>query len=431
MSTDSVVIGLGSNLNNKVANLRLALHHIKKISGVKVKNISAIYESQALVPEKASAEWNLDFLNAAVLVDVSTEVTPNQLLLCLKKIEKDMGRLTNEVWAPRVIDLDILYWEGVSLSEPHLKIPHSQLLDRPFALLPLLDIYPEAKIAKPLWAKGWVSSVPFETHKSAKWFWPKLVGIVNLTTDSFSDGNENLNFDKINQFIKNGADIIELGAESTRPGAKPVSVETEWKNLNSALEFLNSLLHLSDKSVVEIGIDSYKPAVIAKCLEYFKIDYINDVTGFHQSEMKHLLKISGKKGIVMHSLSVPPKPNDILAEDVNPAPLLSDWWHLKKSELLAFGINENQLIFDPGIGFGKTKQQNLFVLKNLEMFHTIHDDIFIGHSRKSYQSLYSNRLAESRDLETALMTANLNLAYTQYLRLHDLDTQKIALRFKT
>ena len=430
MSANAVVIGLGSNLKNKVANLRLALSHIKKIPGIKVKSISAIYESSAQVPQKSLSEWNLDFLNAAVLVEVSDSVSPDQLLQNLKKIEKAMGRTTAEVWAPRIIDLDILYWEGINLNESHLKIPHVRLLDRPFALLPMLDIYPDAKIVKPSWAQGWISSKPFETCKSEKYFWPKLVGIVNVTTDSFSDGSEKLNFDKINQLMISGADIIELGAESTRPGAKPVSVETEWYNLKSALDYLSSLPKSDLKSEIEIGIDSYKPSVIAKCLEYFKVDYINDVTGFHDSEMKHLLKISGRKGIVMHSLSVPPNPNELLTDDQNPVDLLSKWWQFKKLELLAFGINENQLIFDPGIGFGKTKQQNLFLLKNLDMFHTIQDDIFIGHSRKSYQSLYSNRLAESRDLETALMTADLNLAYVQYLRLHDLETQKIGLRFK-
>lgn len=432
MSTDAVVIGLGSNLKNKIANLRLALSHIRNLTNVKVLKVSGIYESSAQVPKDAAAEWNLDFLNAAVLVQVTGGFAPDQLLQELKNIEKKMGRVLNEIWQPRIIDLDILFWSGIAFNSAELKIPHPRLLERPFALLPLLEVYPEAKLtALPIWANGWVDAVPFDTQKSSRFFWPKLVGIVNLTIDSFSDGNENLNFLKISNLIESGADIIELGAESTRPGAKPVTAEAEWKNLKLALDHLNNLSLKNLNPELKISIDSYKPLVIEKCLEHFQIDYINDVTGFCDLEMKHLLKISKKKAIVMHSLSVPPKPNEFISADINPADTLINWWKLKKAEMLAFGINQERLIFDPGIGFGKTKQQNLFLLKNLQLLQPISEDILIGHSRKSYQSLYSDRSAESRDLETALMTADLNLAFTQYLRLHDLESQKIALRFKT
>ena len=431
MSTDAVVIGLGSNLKNKIANLRLALKYIKNIAGVKVSKVSAIYESSAQVPEYATVKWNLDFLNAAVLVQLTDGSKPDLLLSELKNIEKKMGRVSTEVWEPRIIDLDILFWEGVSLNNTDLKIPHPRLLERPFALLPLLDVYPEVKLADlPTWANAWVDSIPFNTQKSSQFFWPQLVGVVNLTVDSFSDGNENLNLSKIDSLLKNGVDVIELGAESTRPGANPDAPETEWQNLKLAFDFLNDLQIKNSNPELKISIDSCKPAVIEKCLEHFQIDFINDVTGFRDLEMKHLLKISGKKAIVMHSLSVPPKQNEFIPADVSPADSLLSWWKLKKAELLAFGINQEQLIFDPGIGFGKTKQQNLFLLKNLQIFYPILEDILIGHSRKSYQCLYSDRPAESRDLETALVTADLNLAYTQYMRLHDLETQKIALRFK-
>ncbi len=426
MSTDAVVIGLGSNLNQPIKNLRQALSHLKKISGVHVENVSAIYESSAQLPAHGSESWNLNFLNAAVLLKVSQQIKPFDLLKALKSIEKKMGRVSQETWAPRDIDLDILYWENLNLNEADLKIPHKQLQSRPFALLPLLDIYPTAKIVKPRWAESWIGDKPFQTCKSAKHFWPKIVGIVNLTTDSFSDGSEKLNYNKINSLISSGVDILDLGAQSTRPGAVPVDSDLEWQRLKTALELISA----AKNSDIQISIDSYKPEVLTKCLEFFEIDYINDVSGFQHAEMKQLLKSSGKKAFVMHSLSVPAKTNEFLSEEVSPVQLLTTWWSQKKMELLESGVRSEQLIFDPGIGFGKTKEQNLFILKNLNLFSSVTEELLIGHSRKSYQSLFTHREAANRDLETALITADLNLSYAQYLRVHDIETQKIALRYR-
>ncbi len=214
MSTDAVVIGLGSNLLDRLTNLRQALAELKKIRGVCVQNVSPIYESTAQVPENAPAGWNQDFLNAAVLIHCES-LNPHQLLFELKKIEKTLGRASSQVWAPRPIDLDILYWDNVILPDRHnaelpLTIPHPQLIHRPFALLPLLDVHPLAKVDKPAWASGYSSLIPFQTKRSLTYFWPKLVGVVNVTTDSFSDGAENLNLAKIDSLLKAKVDVIDV-----------------------------------------------------------------------------------------------------------------------------------------------------------------------------------------------------------------------------
>ncbi|OFZ31864.1 MAG: hypothetical protein A2622_11635 [Bdellovibrionales bacterium RIFCSPHIGHO2_01_FULL_40_29] len=421
MSANRVVIGLGSNLQNPIHQLRHALFELKQIPGISVRKVSAIYESMAQVPSDAPTSWNQNFLNAAALIEVD-HCEPLRLLKTLKSIELKMGRTSSETWAPRVMDLDILYWQGLQIELDNLKIPHAHLRERPFALLPLLDVLPETTVNRPLWAVDWILKKPFETRKSDTFFWPKLMGIVNLTTDSFSDGNEKLNEAQIMKLVEQGAEIIDFGAESTRPGALSVSESDEWHRLKHALELISG-------KGISVSIDSYKPSVIEKCLENFEIDFINDVTGLRDQKMKELVKASGKKAIVMHSLSVPPKTDEFLSEVRSPTEILTAWWHQKKSECVDFGISESQLIFDMGIGFGKSKQQNHYLLKHLNEFSSVTDEILVGHSRKSYQTLFSDRSANHRDLETALSTATMNLAFVQYLRIHDLESQRIALRF--
>lgn len=428
MSTDFVVIGLGSNLGQPLKNLRNALSEIKNISKVQVIEVSSIYESEAQVPESAPLSWNKKFLNAAILLEV-TEKKPLELLQKLKKIEFKLGRQGAEIWAPRLIDLDILYWSGLKLNEPALKIPHPLLGERPFALLPLLQILPTAKVSYPAWAYDWATDKPFSTIKSKKYFWPQCMGIININEDSFSDNGkcpteQSLSL-QIEKLITEGAEVLDFGGESTRPEAKVVDTVTEWNRLKMALALIKNM-----KVKVQVSIDSYKPEVVEKCLEFFEIDFINDVTGLKNPRMRELAKHHNKKVFIMHSISVPPKQQETLSEDVNPIHFLQSWWQQKRKDLLNFGLLDSNLIFDPGIGFGKTKQQNQFILTHLQQMSLIKNDILIGHSRKSYQTLYSDRPAGERDLETALTTHQLNLGYVQFLRIHDMRSQIIALRSK-
>ncbi len=425
MSTDFVVIGLGSNLEHPIQKLRQSLSEIKKINQSTVVRLSSLYESEAQLPPNAAAQWNKKFLNAAVLIQVKDK-SPQQLLSELKNIEKKMGRPNSEKWAPRVIDLDILFWENLTLNENDLKIPHPHLLERPFALLPLLQIFPQAKLQSPAWASGWVTAKPFSTHPSKKYFWPEFVGILNLTEDSFSDGgqlsDENKFLKQVESLISAGAEVLDFGAESTRPEASPVDAVSEFKKLHWALSLCEKY-----RNQIKVSVDSYKPEVIQLCLDQFNIDYINDVTGLQDHRMSALVAKYRKKAFVMHSLTVPPRREEIIPDDKSPAEVLSLWWNQKKEELLKMGIADQQLIFDPGIGFGKSAAQSLYLLQNLKEFSEISNSILIGHSRKSYQTLFSSRQSAKRDLETALVTQQLNLAYVQYLRVHDVESQKLAL----
>ncbi|MBC7420124.1 MAG: dihydropteroate synthase [Bdellovibrio sp.] len=430
MRSRTVALGLGSNLKNPIVNLRSALNELKKISEIKVLKVSSIYESDAQLPKNAGGDWNKKYLNAVVLCEMSDGLTANLLLEFVKEIEKKLGRDASEKWAPRVIDIDLLYWSAANYKDETLQIPHSHLTERPFALLPLLEVWPEAQLQnRPMWADAWILEKPFHTLKSKNFGWPEMVGILNITEDSFSDGGKFITPEQIQKqaihLLDSGADIIDIGAESTRPGASPVTLEQETARLLAAFAYLGEI---KKNRSFKISLDCRQADVIRKVLSKYEIDFLNDVTGFDSIAMQSILKESKLKAFVMHSLSIPPNADLTLDTDVNPCAQLMDWWQKKSTQLVQAGINREQLVFDPGIGFGKTKLQSMYILNHLEQFSAVQAEIMIGHSRKSFLTFFSDRRADQRDLETALITRDLNLAFTQYLRVHDIETQKISLR---
>ncbi len=449
MRNKTVALGIGSNLNQATAQpigqpisqpisyLRQALNEVKKSSLFEVLKVASIYESEAQLLENARPDWNKNYLNSVILCRVLDSVSAEDLLSEVKSIEVKMGRVHSEKWAPRIIDIDVLYWDSETCKTDYksekINIPHAELSARPFALLPLLEVWPEIKLQinlqLPAWSKAYIEKKPFNTKKSKKYFWPQLVGILNITKDSFSDGGKFLTADRLQQqyhkLVQQGADIIDIGAESTRPEALFISEQQEYENLNWALSELNP--------GVPISLDCRRAQVAERILETHPIAYLNDVTGFADLKMKSLLQKSELPAFVMHSLSVPPSSDLTLTAGKNPCCELLAWWKIRSSELLDFGISSEQLIFDPGIGFGKNKLQNLYILRNLNLLASIKNPMVMAHSRKSFLSLFSDpageqRAAEQRDFETALVTRDLNLAYVQYLRVHDIESQKIALR---
>lgn len=423
MRNKTIALGLGSNIGTPVENLRRALDYLKKSPFLKVEKVSAIYESEALLPAQALPDWNRDYLNAVVLCRVLVDCTPEELLRETQKIESEMGRKSAERWAPRSIDIDLLYWNLENYLTPGLQVPHRNLLERPFALLPLLEVWDRLDIELPDWSHSWWPKIPFNTRRSVKHFWPRLVAIVNVTDDSFSDGGQYHDSESLQQKVatltQQGADIIEVGAESTRPGATAISPDDEFKKLNWALKNLNTNLPIS--------LDCRNPEVMQRVLEHHRINFLNDVAGFENSTMQNLLLSSQLPAFVMHSLGIPPNSEMVLEPFLDPYVQLTGWWVKRRMHLLELGIPEDRLIFDPGIGFGKSHEQNWTILRHLENFYEIKTPIMIGHSRKSFLTTVTNRPAHLRDLETALVTKDLNLAYIQYLRVHDIKSQCLAL----
>lgn len=146
-----VILGLGSNKGDREAYLRQATGMLAGL--LQGMNSSGVHETKALLPEGAPREWDMPFLNMAVAGE--TDLEPRALLKAIKAIEEQLGRKPAGKWAPREIDIDILAMDGTVLDTPSLAIPHPGLLNRDFALLPLVELAPDWEYPLPGKYQGW------------------------------------------------------------------------------------------------------------------------------------------------------------------------------------------------------------------------------------------------------------------------------------
>ena len=191
----------------------------------------------------------------------------------------------------------------------------------------------------------------------------KIMGILNITPDSFSDGGKFYNLEKAlnraQQIESEGADIIDIGAQSTRPGFAKISASEEWQRLEPVLKNLN----LS----IPISIDTFYPEVAQKCLELHNVDIINDVTGCENPKMLPLIAKHQCAIIITHN-----QPNMKIKEFFKNK--------LKESEKLK--IDPKKICFDPGIGFCKNQTEDAYIINNLKNIKLENYACLVGLSRK-------------------------------------------------
>jgi dihydropteroate synthase/2-amino-4-hydroxy-6-hydroxymethyldihydropteridine diphosphokinase len=404
----SITLGLGSNLAPKRTRLLGAIAALEA-AGVRVLRQSPVYVSPAMLPPDAPPQWNQEFLNQ--VIDVATEDTPEALLALLKSIEEALGRKARSRWAPREIDLDILDYHGVSLHTPALTLPHPGISARDFVLLPWQDLAPdEGRTAA-------INALPRITAR--QWRAPTaIMGILNLAPDSFSDGKcftPAAACDAFLRLVEEGAQIVDIGAESTRPGATPLTAEAEWARLQAPLDMI--LTH-PERGRVNISIDTRHALTAARVLER-GVEIINDVSGVADASMRQILAAATCDCVVMHSLTIPADPAVTLAAKADPIDTVLAWKEQRERELTAVGIDPARLIFDPGIGFGKTADQSLALLTRASELVDSGGRWLIGHSRKSFlRAAGAGENPATRDAETLVFSRGLMQIPVDYLRVH-------------
>lgn len=202
------------------------------------------------------------------------------------------------------------------------------------------------------------------------------MAILNLTPDSFSDGGLYADLDsavaRAQALIAEGADILDLGAESTRPGAEPVAEELELARLLPVLEAVVPL-------GVPVSVDTYKPKVAGEALSR-GARLINDVTGLRNPEMIALLAEFNATAVIMHMPTTSPKDMQSHAKYRDVVSEVRDFLALQAERALSAGVPG--VILDPGIGFGKTHAHNLALLKNLAQMVALGHPVLVGASRK-------------------------------------------------
>ena len=246
----------------------------------------------------------------------------------------------------------------------------------------------------------------------------RIMGILNLTPDSFSDGGEFLSrqkaVERALQMEKEGADLIDLGGESTRPGARSISEKDEIERV------LPVIYEIRSRTSIPISIDTTKPKVAEACLQA-GANIINDVDGLSASfEMAHVAHRFRAGLILMHRRGTPETMQqwtqyDDLVEDVF-RELDEAFDHVCEA-----GVEREQVVLDPGIGFSKTAEQNLEILARLDYFQGWNRPVLIGPSRKSFIGNLTHKDPADRDWGTAASVALSVKNGVQLIRVHNVS----------
>jgi dihydropteroate synthase len=245
---------------------------------------------------------------------------------------------------------------------------------------------------------------------------PKLMGIVNVTPDSFSDGGEFLDqtraIEQCLRLVDDGADLLDVGGESTRPGAVPVGEEEEIRRV------VPVIAEVARRVSVPISIDTTKAAVARHALDAGAA-IVNDISGLRFDPHMPELCAHAQAGIVcMHmqgtpqTMQIDPRYTDVVRE-------VADYLAQRLAALEACGIARERVVIDPGIGFGKTPDHNLTILKNIARFRALGRPVLIGHSRKRFLAKILGRTLDETSAATLGVSVAAALAGADLLRVHD------------
>lgn len=371
-----IFIALGANLPSQHGTPKQTI--LKALDdlrgrGVKVLSVSPIYLT-APVPI-SDQPW---YHNAVALV--KTHLLPKDLLALMQEIEIDFGRIRTVKNAPRVLDLDVLDYQGKVISEPELELPHPRMHERAFVLYPLRDIAPDWR--HPVTREAVTSLIqklpPEQEIKNSSL--PLIMGIVNVTPDSFSDGGQYFNANAAirhgKQLVADGAQILDIGGESTRPGADPVSINEELMRVIPVLEGLR-------ECGAWISVDTRHAEVMRAAIQS-GAHIINDVSALEgDDESLSIVANSRAHVCLMHMQRDPqtmqkdPFYHDVVSE-------IFDYLGKRVKACVDAGIPKDRIMIDVGIGFGKLTLHNTALFQNMHKFKSLGVRVLMGASRKRF-----------------------------------------------
>lgn len=254
---------------------------------------------------------------------------------------------------------------------------------------------------------------------------PLLMGIVNVTPDSFSDGGQWQESEAAVEhglrLVADGADLLDIGGESTRPYSQPVDPETELKRV------LPVIRSLAGQTKVPISIDTSKALVAQAALDAGAV-IVNDVTGLMGDPGMLPLAIRTGAGVcAMHMQGTPATMQDAPCYGNVTRDILA-WLTKRRDELVSAGLTADRICLDPGIGFGKSHAHNLELLRQVAEFHRLGHPLLVGHSRKGFIGKLTAPDLPARDAGTLGVSLHLALAGIQILRLHEVADTRHAIQ---
>ncbi|EJU01318.1 Dihydropteroate synthase [Dacryopinax primogenitus] len=462
------VIALGSNLGDRVANIERSLK-LLEAAGVKVVETSFMYETAAMYVEDQPM-----FLNAACVVE--TILDAGNLMQLVKRVEEDAGRTKTFRNGPRVVDLDIIFSDSlhtqIKASDNNgyeLIVPHMRVQEREFVLRPLADIVPN--LVHPVLGKSVTSLLrsvttgaspmyrilPFPASPvSSAFTWPLsrrtyIMTIVNSTPDSFSDGGTHFvsstaatyeqqlenTIRSLHRAVEDGADILDIGGYSTRPGAADVSEEEEIARVVPLIKaFRETDAH------TPISVDTFR-ASVARAAVAAGASCINDVYALSRDpDMLQAAYDLAVPVVMMHSRGDAGQEKDYSSYDKVMDGVRAELGE-KVARALRAGVRRWNIVADPGVGFSKTVDGNLAVLRELPTLtatvggagrarHPLdHLPVLVGTSRKGFLGVITGTdKAQERIMPTAVTCAAAVQGGADIIRVHDTremrDVAKVA-----
>lgn len=256
---------------------------------------------------------------------------------------------------------------------------------------------------------------------------PRIMGILNVTPDSFSDGGQFDQFEHAlahaRQLTAEGADLIDIGGESTRPGSEAVPLDEELRRVLPVVEALAPTVP------VPLSIDTMKPEVARRAIAAGAA-IVNDVGGLRDPGMARVVAESDAALVLMHMAGTPqtmqddPRYDDVVTE-------VHDYLARQLELAEGYGIARERIAIDPGIGFGKTQEHNLSLLRHLDRFASLGSAILIGTSRKGMLGILTGRPRDQRQTASVVSALAALVGGAQIARVHDVGPMADAIRVWT
>eukprot|EP00741_Cyanophora_paradoxa_P007521 tig00001154_g7274.t1 len=382
-SQQPIVLGLGTNLGDRVQNIQNALEAVSRFA--RVKRTSFLYDNPPA--------YYMDqppFLNAACLVE--TELGPLELLDELKRVERELGRRPTTRNGPRVIDLDIVFYGAEVVRHERLAVPHPRLAERDFVLQPVADMIPDfvhgalgksvGEMLHELISAGKAQEIHGGStegmhrvtprrrgapgrERDALWRWGDrsvVMGILNATPDSFSDGGRHstaqLAAEAGLRMLEEGAEIIDVGGESTRPGAAAVPAAQQIERVVPVIE------RLRGASEACISVDTRSGAVARAALAA-GADMVNDVSGGEADPDLLAAAAAHAAPLCLMHMRGTPETMQGLAEYGDVAAEVGAALRAAAERAQEAGVPRWALLLDPGLGFAKTGAHSGALLREL------------------------------------------------------------------
>jgi dihydropteroate synthase/2-amino-4-hydroxy-6-hydroxymethyldihydropteridine diphosphokinase len=418
-----IFIALGGNLPSREGahreTLRRVLPHFEA-EGLKIVARSSLWLTEP-VP-RSNQPWY-----ANQVVAIATDLPPDAVLAILHKIEARFERERSVRDAPRTLDLDLIAYHDLAVETPHLVVPHPRMHVRAFVLAPLLEIAPgfqhpvSGLTVETLLAKADRTGICRLRDV------PAIMGVVNVTPDSFSDAHPLIQHDEAIahalQLMDDGADILDIGGESTRPGAQPVSPKEEQRRILPVIEAIAAVAAARGRLV---SVDTRHAGTMALAIKA-GATMINDVSALGDPLSAGVLAEAGLPVVLMHMQGTPetmqhdPSYENVVDE-------VARFLDAACMRAVKAGIAQDRLWVDPGIGFGKTLAHNIALLNATARFGANGRKTLIGASRKGFIARIDRDGAASERLGGSVAAALSAAARgASAIRVHDVAQTRQAL----